>query len=94
MSPSLAANTHSVIASRRHRHQSPVLNEKAAAEYVGMSVPFLRQSRVKGEHSSQTTAPVFLKIGKSVRYRIADLDSWLLAQRKEPSSCTADKGGI
>ena len=53
-----------------------------AAEYIGMSEAWLRQSRMAGK----TDAPPFLKIGnKTVRYLIADLDGWLEARRKVPA---------
>lgn len=50
-----------------------VFNEKEAALYIGMSVAWLRISRMHG----RPDAPPFLKIGRSVRYRKEELDSWL-----------------
>ncbi len=58
-----------------------VLNEKEAARYIGMSVPFLRQSRVDGNRQNRTPAPPYVKIGRSVRYLVADLDAWLQENR-------------
>ena len=49
---------------------APLQNEKQAAEWLGLSVRWLQESRVTGE------GPPFLKIGRSVRYRIEDLDAW------------------
>jgi len=59
------------------------LNEQDAARYIGLSVPFLRQSRCNGNLPGRTTAPPFLKIGRAVRYLKADLDSWLEENRVE-----------
>lgn len=54
-----------------------VMNEKEAAIYIGMSVPFLRQSRMDGNRENRTDAPPYLKIGRAVRYLREDLDRWL-----------------
>lgn len=50
-----------------------ILTEKETAQYIGMSISWLRQSRMRGDKD----APPFLKIGKSVRYRKSELDAWL-----------------
>lgn len=54
-----------------------VLTEQETAEYIGMSRSFLRQSRMDGVRENRTSAPPFIKIGRSVRYLLEDLDSWL-----------------
>jgi predicted DNA-binding transcriptional regulator AlpA len=53
------------------------LTEIETAEYIGMSRSFLRQSRMEGSRDNRTPAPKFIKIGRSVRYLIEDLDNWL-----------------
>jgi predicted DNA-binding transcriptional regulator AlpA len=53
------------------------IKERDAARYIGMSVPFLRLSRMNG------AGPSFLKLGRAVRYDIRDLDSWLNSKRVE-----------
>ncbi|MDK2849084.1 MAG: hypothetical protein PWP34_2437 [Desulfuromonadales bacterium] len=53
------------------------LQEKDAAEYIGMSVHFLRADRLNGHLPNRTPGPPFLKIGRAIRYRVADLDEWL-----------------
>lgn len=55
---------------------SPLLTEKEAAAYIRMSIPFLRVSRCRG-----MGGPPFIKIGRSVRYEIAALESWLNKRR-------------
>lgn len=51
--------------------------EKDAADYIAMSISFLRQSRMKGELEGRIPAPPFIKVGKlAIRYLREDLDSW------------------
>ncbi|WP_408053264.1 helix-turn-helix transcriptional regulator [Streptomyces sp. CMC78] len=42
-----------------------------AAEYMGLSVSTLANWRCRNE------GPPFVKAGRAVRYRLADLDRWL-----------------
>lgn len=53
------------------------LTEKEAAEYIGMSRGYLRQDRMNGYRINRTPGPHYLKIGRAIRYRKEDLDSWL-----------------
>jgi predicted DNA-binding transcriptional regulator AlpA len=59
------------------------LKEEAAAEYIGMSVAYLRLSRMRGT-TKCTSAPPFIRIGKAVRYLPRDLDAWLESRRQFP----------
>ena len=59
--------------------QSTTLTPRDAAAYLGMSKAFLAKSRIRG-----TDGPVYLRIGRAVRYRPADLDAWLEAKRIVP----------
>jgi predicted DNA-binding transcriptional regulator AlpA len=54
------------------------LREGDASRYLGMSRAWLRQSRMRGR------GPAFIRIGRSVRYRLADLEAWLDAHRVDP----------
>lgn len=58
-----------------------ILREQEAAEYIGMSVSFLRQSRMNGNLQSRTPGPPFIRQGRSIRYLISDLDNWLQENR-------------
>ena len=60
------------------------LKDPDAALYIGMSESFLRQSRMDGIRQNRTPGPVFVKIGRSVRYLKEDLDTWLKQYRQEP----------
>ncbi len=53
------------------------LTEAETAQYIGMSRSFLRQARMEGTRKNYTSAPPFIKIGRSVRYLKEDLDHWL-----------------
>lgn len=55
-----------------------VVDEKQAATYVNLSVKTLQARRAAHK------APAFLKIGRSVRYRLADLEAFLAAHRVDP----------
>jgi hypothetical protein len=52
-----------------------LLHETDAARYIGMSVAFLRQARIRAR------GPAYFRIGRSVRYRLSDLDTWLSLRR-------------
>ena len=53
------------------------LDEKAAANYIGMSVSFLQKDRMNGALPGRTLGPRFAKLGKRVMYLRDDLDAWL-----------------
>ncbi len=57
------------------------VDETAAARYIGMSVAYLRMARSTGDLSNRTPAPKFLKIGRTVRYLVEDLNAWLESHR-------------
>ncbi len=60
-----------------------VMDEKDAAYYIGMSPGFLRRCRMEGKSKSGTKGPVYVRVpgGRTIRYRIEDLDAWLTANR-------------
>jgi len=65
------------------KHVSPrALTEVEAARYIAMSRSYLAQARMEGHRTSRTPAPRFIKIGRSVRYLLEELDRWLDAQEK------------
>ncbi len=47
------------------------LGTNSAAEHIGLAVSTLEKLRVRGG------GPRYLKLGRSVRYRIEDLDAWM-----------------
>ena len=56
------------------------LNNKQAAEYLGLSPRTLDRYRVKG------SGPVYLKFGGRVRYLAADLEAWAENRRRTSTS--------
>ena len=54
-----------------------LVDENVAAEILGMSVGWLRQSRCHGNLENRTPAPPFVKLGRSVKYRVEDLENWI-----------------
>jgi hypothetical protein len=61
--------------SKRSRVIPVALHERDAATYIGMSVGFLRAARLTRRRGA--AGPPYLRIGRSVRYRVTDLDAWL-----------------
>ncbi len=61
--------------------QVEILTEDEAAKYIGMSKSFLNADRSNGPRKKRTKGPVFLKLGRSIRYRKVDLDEWLKINR-------------
>lgn len=48
-----------------------LLDVPEAAEYLGLSISTLNKWRCYGE------GPVFVKMGRAIRYRISDLDTYI-----------------
>lgn len=57
--------------------QSQVLNERAAAQYIGMSVSYLQKDRMNDVIANRTPGPEWIKVGKRVLYSKHVLDTWL-----------------
>lgn len=72
------------VAPDRLAVQSAVLQERDAARYIGMSVPFLRQSRMHGARLKRTPGPPYIRVGRAIRYLRTDLDAWLESHRVQP----------
>lgn len=53
---------------------SDILDTRGAASYVKLAAVTLERFRLTGD------GPPFCKLGKSVRYRKADLDEWLASR--------------
>jgi Helix-turn-helix domain len=60
-----------------------LIENAAAAKLIGVAPETLVQWRY------QKRGPCFLKIGRLIRYRRADLAAWLAAQRRDPRAAAA-----
>jgi|SRR5215469_993932 len=58
-----------------------LLTEAEAAVYIGMSPAFLRMDRCRGHVGNRTPGPAWMKLGRTVRYDMRDLDAWLAERR-------------
>jgi len=58
-------------------HSQEVMTERQVSEMFGFSVPYLRRAR------RERRGPRFLKLGKLVRYRRADVEAYLNAHAVE-----------
>jgi predicted DNA-binding transcriptional regulator AlpA len=56
------------------------LDTRAAATYLGVSTQWLEIARHKGK------GPPFSRITRSIRYKRAELDSWMAQRRVEPEA--------
>jgi len=54
-----------------------LMGERQAADYVGVSLSYLRKSRSEGCPGNRTQSPNFVKINGRVFYRRTDLDTWV-----------------
>lgn len=57
-----------------------LLNETETCEYTSMSRSWLRQARCYQWPDS----PPYIKIGRAIRYRVCDLDTWINARTVNP----------
>lgn len=56
-----------------------LIGEKEAAAYIGLSVKTMQARRMNH------MPPAFVKMGRSVRYRLEDLDAFVAAHIVDPS---------
>ena len=57
-----------------------LMTEKEAAEYLAVSVRTLQDKRLRGG------GPLFVKLFRSVRYRLSDLDGFIAAATRAHTS--------
>jgi hypothetical protein len=64
--------------SQREMQASGLLNESAAADWLGQRVPTLRAWRSEGK------GPTYAKVGRAVFYEACDLKAWIARQKVYP----------
>jgi excisionase family DNA binding protein len=57
----------------------PTLSERDAAAYLSFSEDWIRKQRRRGRMP-------FVRVGRSIRYRVTDLDKWLAAHTVKASA--------
>ena len=65
------------MSNAQHNTPAPTVAEPDAAHYIGYSPAALRVWR------RENRGPSFIRAGRSIRYRVADLEAWMLAHRVE-----------
>jgi len=63
-----------------HVNTRLVMNVQQAANYLGLAVSTLNKWRCYGD------GPLFIKMGRSVRYRVKDLNDYVEGRRAESTS--------
>ena len=57
-----------------------VLRERDAALYIGLSRAYLKKARIFGK------GPAFVRLQRTISYRVADLDRWLESHVVRPTA--------
>lgn len=65
-----------------HHPEHASIAEPGAAVYINYKISTLRAWRRQGR------GPAYIRYGRSIRYRIADLDAWVAAHRVDPTRQT------
>jgi predicted DNA-binding transcriptional regulator AlpA len=60
--------------------KSPLLNEKQAAQYLGLSPRALQMRRFRRQ------LPAYINLRRTIRYRREDLDEFILSNRIDPTT--------
>jgi len=65
--------------------QQRLISEADAAQYLGVSRSFLRESRMNGVRKNRAEAPPYIRLGggRAIRYSIDDLNEWIARYRVE-----------
>jgi hypothetical protein len=61
--------------------QSRMLSEQEAARYLGIAPQTLRQQRSEGARSNRLPLVPFVRMGRTIRYDVKDLDDFIAAHR-------------
>lgn len=54
-----------------------ILNEKDAADYIGLAAITLRMQRARGTRTGGVPPIPYVRLGRAIRYRVSDLDRYL-----------------
>lgn len=59
------------------KDRSPLVVEKVAAEYLGVSARWLAMDRFNASQAGTPPTVPFVKMSRNVRYRISDLEDYI-----------------
>jgi hypothetical protein len=59
-----------------------LLFEQEVADMANISLSNLRHSRLTGPRKGRLSPPPYILIGRSVRYRLEDVEAWLMSLRR------------
>ncbi len=62
-----------------------ILTDQEAAKFLSLSASTLRKARIKVE------GPPYIKMGRSVRYTMKDLEDWITKHRRHPGNSSSQK---
>lgn len=65
---------------RKEEPKMVLLKTKQLAERVGQSERYWEMARIKGD------GPAFIKIGRSVYYKLEDVEAWLESNKRKSTS--------
>lgn len=54
-----------------------LISDRETANYIGVSVDFLRKCRSEGNRQNRTIGPPYVRFGRSIRYDLGDLNAWI-----------------
>ncbi len=63
-----------------------LISERDAARVLGVSQISLRRGRMDGPRVNRMPVPPYIKLGKSVKYDLADLEHFIAAHRLTPQN--------
>jgi hypothetical protein len=69
------------ISNTDFNNQPLLLDEKRAAELLGVSLSSLRKARCEGQHGLRTAMPPYVRVGGRILYRRDDLIQWVASLR-------------
>jgi len=54
-----------------------LLDTKSAAKYLDMSAEYLKRARIAGNSGNGAKSPKFIKLGRSIRYPLEELNTFI-----------------
>jgi hypothetical protein len=59
------------------KFDQPLFDTKLTAEYLNMSVEWLKKNRGTGGKANELPPPKYVKVGGRIKYRKSDLDQYI-----------------